>query len=119
MSASIRSLSALILNGSDLRSTKPSVFQSLGHPGIMSTHIQDSHAFHGISIHASITVAPENVDVFLAALKPCLDADTADPECNSVYLFQDPHDLGHFQFVENWSKDKQWFRNVKSPPRKA
>lgn len=73
----------------------------------MSTHIQDSHAFHGISLHVNITVAPENVDKFLAAFKPCFDAVTAEPECTFFEVFHDQDNPGRFRFVENWSKDKE------------
>ncbi|KAF6238116.1 hypothetical protein HO173_003750 [Letharia columbiana] len=76
----------------------------------MSTHIQDSHAFHGISLHVNITVAPENVDKFLAAFKICFDAVTAEPECTFFEVFHDADNPGHFRFVENWSKDEEWFR---------
>lgn len=79
----------------------------------MSTHIQDSHAFHGISFHVSITVAPENVDKFLAALKPCFDAVTAEPENTFFEVFHDVDNPGHFRFVENWSKDQEWFMKVR------
>ena len=81
----------------------------LNHPyrGIMSTHVQDSHAFHGISLHVNITVAPENVDKFLAAFKTCFDAVTAEPECTFFEVFHDVDNPGDFRFVENWSKDKE------------
>ena len=81
---------------------------------IMSTHIQDSHTFHGISLQVSITVAPENIDKFLAALKPCYDAVTAEPECTFFEVFHDMDNPGHFRFVENWSKSKEWFLKVYS-----
>ena len=80
----------------------------------MSTHIQDSHAFHGISLQVSITVAPENIDKFLAALKPCYDAVTAEPDCTFFEVFHDMDTPGHFRFVENWSKSKEWFLKVSS-----
>ena len=54
----------------------------------MSTHIQSSHAFHGISLHVSITVAPENIDKFLAAFKVCFDRVTAEPECTFFEIFR-------------------------------
>lgn len=73
----------------------------------MSTHVQESHAFHGISLHVNITVAPENVDKFLAAFKTCFDAVTAEPECTFFEVFHDVDNPGTFRFVENWSKDKE------------
>ena len=75
----------------------------------MSTHIQESHAFHGVSLHVDITVAPENVDKFLGLLKPCFELVVAEPECTFFEVFHDTENPGRFRFVENWSKDKEWF----------
>lgn len=70
----------------------------------MSTH---SHAFHGISLHVNITVAPENVDKSLTAFKTCFDAVTAEPECTFFEVFHNADNPGNFRFVENWSKNKE------------
>ena len=78
----------------------------------MSTQVPSSKAFHGTSIHVTITVAPENAEKFLALLKPCFDAVTAEPECLFFEVFQDPEEPGSFRFVENWSKDKEWLITV-------
>lgn len=76
----------------------------------MSTHTLESpHAFHGTSLHIDITVAPESVDKFLEILKPLFDLVAAEPECTFYEVFHDPDNPGHFRFVENWSKDKEWF----------
>lgn len=78
----------------------------------MSTQIQDSHAFHGLSLHISVTVAPENVDKYLASFKTCFDAVVAEPECTFFELFANAETPGHFKWVENWSKDKEWLLKV-------
>ncbi|CAF9927710.1 MAG: hypothetical protein HETSPECPRED_006653 [Heterodermia speciosa] len=74
----------------------------------MSPQLQSSHPFHGISLHVTIVVAPENADKFLESLRPCFDAVTAEPECMSFQVFHDAEQPGYFRFVENWSKDKDW-----------
>ena len=78
----------------------------------MSTQLQSAHPFHGISLHVTIVVAPENTDKFLEHMKPCFDAVTAEPECMSFQVFHDPEQPGYFRFVENWSKDKEWLIKV-------
>ncbi|KAK4694663.1 hypothetical protein P7C71_g2952, partial [Lecanoromycetidae sp. Uapishka_2] len=75
----------------------------------MSTNVQESHAFHGMSLHVDIWVAPENVDKFLQALKPAYDLVTAEPECTFFEVYHAADSPGHFRWVENWSKDKEWF----------
>lgn len=75
----------------------------------MSTQVQNSHSFHGISLHVTITVAPENIDKFLEALRPCYEAVIAEPDCTFFEVFQDPEKPGRFRFVENWTKAKDWF----------
>ena len=78
----------------------------------MSTQLQSAHPFHGISLHVTIVVAPENTDKFLEYMKPCFDAVTAEPECMSFQVFHDAEQPGYFRFVENWSKDKEWLIKV-------
>lgn len=73
----------------------------------MSIQVQDSHAFHGISLHVNIIVAPENVDKFLAAFETCFDVVIAKFECYFFEVFQDLNNPDNFRFVENWSKDKE------------
>ena len=78
----------------------------------MSTQPQSPPPFHGISLHVTIVVAPENSAEFLKLLKPCFDAVTAEPECMSFQVFHDPEQPGYFRFVENWSRDKEWLIKV-------
>lgn len=73
---------------------------------------QDTPAFHGFSLHLDVTVAPENVDKFLAAFKPCYEAVIAEPENTFFEVFQEADQPGHFRIVENWSKGKDWFMAV-------
>lgn len=81
----------------------------------MSSQVQSSQAFHGISLHVTIVVAPENVEKFLSLLKPCFDAVIAEPECTSFEVFHDQEQPGYFRFVENWSQDQEWLIKVCRP----
>ena len=70
--------------------------------GNMSTEL---NTFHGISLHVSVTIAPEQIDEFLSHFKVCFDAVTAEPECIFFEVFHDAEHPGHFRWVEDWSKD--------------
>ena len=59
------------------------------------------------SFHVKITVAPENAEKFLAALKPVFEKLAAEPECTYFEVFQDPENPGTFRFVENWNTAKE------------
>lgn len=74
-------------------------------------HHQNPPSFHGISLHVSVTIGP-NIDKFLAAFKECFDKVTAEPECTFFEVYQDPDQPGRFKWVENWSRDKEWFMTV-------
>ena len=69
----------------------------------------------GISLHLTITVAPEKSEEFLSHFKPIFDEVTAEPECTYFEVFQDPSQPGTFQIVENWTKDLEWFMTVSVP----
>jgi hypothetical protein len=64
------------------------------------------------SIHVSITVAPENVEKFLDALKPVYDAVVAEPNCTLFQVFHKAEEPGVFRFVENWNATVDWLVNV-------
>jgi quinol monooxygenase YgiN len=64
------------------------------------------------SLHVKITVAPENAQKFLDALKPAYDAVTAEPECIFFEVYQSEEEPGVFKFVENWNASKDWMMNV-------
>ena len=68
--------------------------------------------FHGISLHVTITVAPENAEKFLDAFKTCFDLVTKEPQCTFFEVFRDPETPGRFKWVENWSKGREWFFEV-------
>lgn len=70
--------------------------------GTMSTEL---NSFHGISLHVSVTIAPEHIDEFLPHFKACFDAVTAEPECIFFEVFHDAEHPGHFHWVEDWNKD--------------
>ena len=70
--------------------------------GTMSTEL---NTFHGISLHVSVTIAPEHIDEFLSHYKACFDAVTAEPECMFFEVFHDAEHPGHFRWVEDWNKD--------------
>ncbi len=75
--------------------------------------VQPSNApSNGISLHVTITIAPENVEKFLDACKPVFDVVTAEPECLFFEIFQDAENPGRLKWVEDWSKDKEWFFKV-------
>ncbi|KAF2751192.1 hypothetical protein M011DRAFT_473700 [Sporormia fimetaria CBS 119925] len=62
----------------------------------------------GISLHVEITVAPENVDKFLEALKPCYEAVIAEEKCTFFEVFHSAENPGVFKFVENWDATVEW-----------
>ncbi|XXH03448.1 hypothetical protein Hte_009850 [Hypoxylon texense] len=63
----------------------------------------------GISLHVTVHIAPENADRFLAAFKAIFDVVAAEPECTFFEIYRSPEEPGKFTWVENWSKDRQWF----------
>ncbi|KAI1805192.1 hypothetical protein F4811DRAFT_236894 [Daldinia bambusicola] len=63
----------------------------------------------GFSLHVTVHIAPENVEKFLAAFKPVFDVVAAEPECLFFEVYKSPEDPGKLSWVENWSKDMQWF----------
>lgn len=65
-----------------------------------------------VSLHVSITVAPENAQKLLELFQPCYDAVTAQPECVFFEVFQDPDTPGKFRFVENWNASREWIYDV-------
>ena len=68
----------------------------------MSTNL---NTFHGVSLHISVTIAPEHIDEFLSHFKTCLGFVSAEPECLFFEIFHDAENPGHFHWVEDWNKD--------------
>ena len=67
-----------------------------------------------LSLHVSITVAPENVEKFLAALRPAYEGVIAEPENIFFEVYQEQGKPGVFRFVENWNATAQWFQEVRT-----
>ncbi|KAI1759646.1 hypothetical protein GGR53DRAFT_131736 [Hypoxylon sp. FL1150] len=63
----------------------------------------------GISLHVTVHIAPQNAERFLAAFKAIFDVVAAEPECTFFEVYRSPEEPGKFSWVENWSKDRQWF----------
>ncbi|KAL7904766.1 hypothetical protein GGI35DRAFT_194646 [Trichoderma velutinum] len=71
-------------------------------------HVRSS----GFSVHVTITIDPANTTAFLAAFRRIYEIVAAEPECTYFEVFQSLEEPGVFRFVENWSKDVQWFKEV-------
>lgn len=56
----------------------------------------------GISLHATVFIAAENVDKFFEACRPVFDKIIAEPECTFFELYQSPENPGEISWVENW-----------------
>jgi quinol monooxygenase YgiN len=74
----------------------------------MSNPIKSSQ----LTLHVTIRVAPENIKPFLEALRPCWQGVVNEPECVFFDVFHDSANPGTFRFVECWTKDEKWFREV-------
>ncbi|KAK4059006.1 hypothetical protein Trihar35433_11267 [Trichoderma harzianum] len=71
-------------------------------------HVRSS----GFSVHVTITIDPTNTSAFLTAFRRIYEIVAAEPECTYFEVFQSLEEPGVFRFVENWSKDVQWFKEV-------
>src|SRR5688500_2050766 len=67
------------------------------------------------SFHVKYQVAPENVENFLAALKPVYDLVTVEPNCIFFEVYRSAEEPGLFRFVENWNATMEWLMNVRIP----
>ena len=68
-----------------------------------------------LTLIATVSVEPSKVDAYLEALRPCWQGIIGEPECLFFDLWQDPAKPGTFKMIEVWSKDKEWFTNVRFP----
>jgi hypothetical protein len=66
----------------------------------------------GITILVTISVAPENVPVFLEALHECVNNCVKEPECERFEVFQSSTE-GTFYLVETWRESKDWLIQVR------
>jgi len=57
---------------------------------------------HGVSLHATVQIAPENVTSFLEWGKQIVAVVTAEPLCHFFELYQSVEDPGVISWVENW-----------------
>ncbi|KAL4864735.1 hypothetical protein BDV12DRAFT_200813 [Aspergillus spectabilis] len=64
--------------------------------------------FHGISIHMTVHIRPEDVPKFYEVFRPVFEKATAEPDCTFFELYQSPNEPGTISWVENWSKPKEW-----------
>lgn len=65
------------------------------------------------ALHVTVYIDPSNVDKFFAAMKPAFEAVANEPECLYFEIFQDPVEAGRISWVENWSKNLEWFAKVR------
>lgn len=68
--------------------------------------------FYGVSIHVTVTVAPENVDQLISLLKPTYDLVAAEQECTFIEVYKNIMTPGEVTWVEGWTKDVQWIQEV-------
>ena len=66
----------------------------------------------GLSLHVTLHIDPSQLSGFFAALKPCYDAVTAEPECVFFEVYQDPNVPGKIHFVEDWNASAEWLTTV-------
>jgi quinol monooxygenase YgiN len=71
--------------------------------------------FHGLSLHVTVTVAPENVSKFLDLLRPVYEAVVAEPECTFFEVLTSSDQPGVLHFFEGWSKDRKWLLEARCP----
>ena len=64
------------------------------------------------SLHVTVYIAEDKVDDFFAAMRPCFEAVSAEPELLYFELFQDPASPGKISWVENWDASPQWLMDV-------
>lgn len=69
-------------------------------------------ALEQVSLHVDIYIDPKNVDEFIEHFQPAFDAVVAEDECLYFEVFQDPDDLGHLSWVENWARGVGWLMGV-------
>ncbi|KAJ8132450.1 hypothetical protein O1611_g1171 [Lasiodiplodia mahajangana] len=64
---------------------------------------------HGLSLHVTVYIAPENFDRFFAAFKPVFKKVIEEPECLFFEVYQTPGEPGTISWVEDWSGSPDWF----------
>ena len=72
----------------------------------------EAPTFHGVSLHITVTIAPENVPTFLEHLQPLIKLVGAEPECTFSEFYTSAFEPGVITCVECWNKDLQWLGEV-------
>lgn len=67
----------------------------------------------GFTLVITTTVQPDKVDEFLGHFWHVFKLVSAEPECLSFELFRFPDEPNKLKWVENWSKSKEWFLEVR------
>lgn len=69
--------------------------------------------YEGMVVHATHYFDPDKVDEFLEHLRPAWEAAIAEPENLLFDVFVDPSVPGRVRLMEVWTKDQEWFMNVR------
>ncbi|KAL4780398.1 hypothetical protein BJX76DRAFT_360893 [Aspergillus varians] len=69
----------------------------------------------GVSVHGTVTIAPENLPKFMEAFQPLYDQVAAEPECTFFEVFQQPDNPGVISWVENWTRPAEWLMQNQLP----
>lgn len=59
-------------------------------------------ASRGVSLHVKVFIDPAKLDDFFAAMKPCFEQVTAEPECMFFQIYVSSTEPGAISWVENW-----------------
>lgn len=70
-----------------------------------------------VSVHVKLTVFPSYAEAFLVALKPTMDAVTAEPLNTFFEVYQHQKELGVFKLVENWDATTEYLNDVSTTQR--
>lgn len=68
----------------------------------MTCEAEQALPFHGVSVHATITIDPADVPAFYKLLKPVYDDVIAEPECTLFEVYENPNNPGEISYVQNW-----------------
>lgn len=69
----------------------------------------------GFTLVITTTVKPDKLDEFLESFWKVYKLVSAEPECLSFEIFRFPDEPNKLKWVENWSKSKEWFLEVRCP----
>lgn len=69
----------------------------------------------GFTLIVNTTVQEGKLDEFLEHFWKVFKLVSADPECLSFEVFRYPGEPNKLKWIENWSKSKDWFFEVRFP----